>query len=384
MAGFDLGAGLQAANSFLGAQEHGQDRDYLAKQRAYQGAVMDAGLQTLPDQTAADQQRLKYAAAQSAAGLETLPGQTRNAISGQELAATDMDFRKRMQPGLQAIAEKEQQFQAEQQPIQQQVTAAGNQRAVDNIPAQAADQAGANNAKANERQLAAFRAFGQAVKANDTDGALQVANQWASTESLRSGTKGKTFTGIKTVGEANGPNGDTRAYQLVADDGSTFNVPFAHVKAAADQAKTGDYTMHQGRAGDVYTLNKNTGKLTQEVAPSETYARNTNATGSKKPAQLQMAEFLMDAPENKGMTRTQALQSVKTAMEKPRHQFILEQVAKTALPGSDPAEEYAKWAKLYDSAKGTQPGLTPSGGAKPSNTVPNPMIDDRFNSLFQP
>ena len=92
----------------------------------------------------------------------------------------------------------------------------------------------------------------------------------------------------------------------------------------------------------------------------------------------------MDAPGNKGMTLTQALDTVKTGLEKPRHQFIIEQVAKTALPGTDPSVEYKKWADLYDSAKGSKPGLTPSGGAKPSNTTPNPMIDDKFNSLFQP
>lgn len=382
MAGFDLGAGLEAANSFYRAQEHGQDRDYLAKQRGYQSAVMDAGLSTLGDQTAAQSQQYKLAAAQSAAGLEKLPGQTRNDITGQELAATDLDFRKRMQPGLQAIQEKEQEFQATQQPLVQQVTAAANERGVADIPEQEAARVGANNVKGNERQMTAFINFGQAVKNNDKAGALQVANQWASTEALRQGTKGKNFVDVRTTGDASGPNGDTRAYQLVADDGSTFDLPFAQIKAAADRAKTGKYDVKIGKAGEVYTFNENTGAIKQEVAPSESYARRTN-TGAK-PAQLQMAEALMDAPENKGMTLTQALATVKTGLEKPRHQFLVEMAAKNALPGSDPAAEYEKWAKLYDSAKGQKPGLTPSGGAKPSNTVPNPMIDDRFNSLFQP
>lgn len=348
--GFNLSAGLAAADGFFKAQEHSEDRNYQKKQRDYQQQLMQAGLDTLPDQTAADRARLQLSAATNSAGLETLPGQTANTVARQGLEQSGLAF------------------QAEQLPRQQQVASAGLDSQVAQIPENEKQRVGNNATQASARQKQAYLDFAVSLKNNDKGGALQIANLWSKTESMRQGTAGKNFIDIRPSGE-----GDKRVYRLVADDQSVFEIPFATLKAAAEQAKSGKYSMHQGRAGDVHVLNEQTGQVEQKVAPSDAYARNTS---ENKPAQLQLAEALMAAPENKGMTLTQAMEKVKTGLEMPEHQFVMGLVGKNALPGGDLAAEYQKWADLYGKAKGS--------AAAPSNRGAAPTIDPRYQSLFTP
>jgi hypothetical protein len=299
--GLNLGAGLAAADSFFREQDQAKDRAYLQQQRDYQGKVMQAGLDTLgdktaseragyqlsaakntsgldmlPDQTAADRLKLKLDAATSTAGLDTLPGATANTLTRQGLESGDLTF------------------QAGQQPKVQQVAAATTDRAIADIPEQEAQRVATNAGKLSERHLAALRELGQSLKSNDKAGALEVANRYSDAEALRTGTKGKRFVNIEMKGD--GANG---SYHLTAEDGSGVELPAAAVKQALDSAKTGKYSMHQGKEGEVYTFNENTGALERKVAPRADYGdRGTSGNALLDPETLKV----MAAQGNTGDT----------------------------------------------------------------------------------
>lgn len=265
----NLGAGLAAADSFFQAQEHAQDRDFTLKQRAYQSARMQAGLDTLPDQTTADKARLGLAADTSNAGRRVLPGQTANVMAQQGLAATDIAFQGTQQPKVQAVQAGASQFALDSQPKQQAIAGAGLDAGVAQIPENERVRTDANASAATARHQQALVDLSRYLGANDKAGAIAQVNSVAQSESAAAGTKGKKFVDIVPTGEKSA-TADNRAYELVAEDGTRVPIPYAAVQQAQAMAKTGKYSMHEGRAGDVHVLNENPGSLETKVpAPSK-------------------------------------------------------------------------------------------------------------------
>lgn len=360
----NLGAGLSAATGFFQAQEHSQDRDYLAKQRDYQDKTMQAGLSTLDDWTASDRARAKLSAAQSGAGLDMLPGKTANTMRQQELDKGGLDFKVEQQPIEQANTAK-----------QTTVSGAGLDMAVSNIPAAQQANDAKNRDAFTSQHINDFAQFGRLIQMGDKAGAMVHAQSVSDAEAKRTGTLPKKIVDYRTTGQKTA-DGDNRAYNFMYEDGSEVPIPHSAVSGSLAMSKTGKYSMKQGRAGDVQVLNENTGDVQTKVAADPNYARSAGSN-QHTPAQLQLVNAYMDAPENKGMTFSQAWDKVRTSMEKPRHQAILELVGKNMMPGSDPQKEYEKWADLFDHARQSAPGL-------PSNSPLAPTIDPKFQNLFIP
>lgn len=343
----NIGAGLSAAAGYFQEQEHSQDRDYLSKQRAYQDQIMQAGLSSLGDRTAA-----------ASAGLDTLPGQTSNTVKANRIKGAGLDFEEGQQPVTQAITASDNQFKLDSQRKAQLVAGAGLDRDVADIPEREEARV-ANNAKTfNADHLEKLATLATLIGAHDHQGALDYANKAA---------PGKKFVGIQAMGEATPATGtagaiDTRGFDLVEDNGTKTNLPWAALNAAAGMKKTGKYTMHEGRDGNVRVLNENTGEVKTPVAGDPARAR-APGVNQHTPAQLQLVHEYMAAPENKGMTFSQAMERVKTSMEKPRHEAILEFAGKDLMSLNDPQGAVAKWTKLYDNIK---------DASKPAQYTPNP------------
>lgn len=168
------------------------------------------------------------------------------------------------------------------------------------------------------------------LSVNDKAGALAHVNMVADSESAQAGTKGKKFINIVASGEKTDAN-DSRAFDMMAADGSKIAIPFAAINQAMAMSKTGKYSMHAGRAGDIHVLNENTGALDTKVPADPNYVRSAG-NNQHTPAQLQLVNAYMAAPENKGMTFSQAMEKVKTSLEQPRHQAICAHT-----PGESPA-----------------------------------------------
>lgn len=366
-----IGAGLAASSGFFADQEHLQDRAYLQQQRDYQNKQNQAGLSTLDDRTSADRAAAKLAAARSAAGLDMLPGETNNQNKANQLRGVGLDFDLSQAPVQQGIAAQGLAYQAETQPKEQRLKSAGLDMAVANIPDQNAARV-ANNANAMSQQhMQALVALGQRLSANDKTGALEYVNKMADGK--------RQFVDIHAKGDLAPGGADTRAFDLVDSTGKAETIPYSALNQAMSMAKTGKYSMHVGRAGDVHILNENTGDLKTPVPADPNYARTTGGN-QHTPAQLQLVNAYMSAPENKGMTFSQAMDKVKTSLEKPRHQAILDLVGKNLLPGGDPNKEYQKWADLYDHAKGSAPGASAPSNKGAAGTM---AINPKYQSLFK-
>lgn len=375
----NLSAGLAASSGFFQAQEHAKDQEFLAKQREYQNQVMQAGLASLDDKTRAESAQARLLAAQANAGIDTLPGQTANAIKSNQLQSAGLDFEAQQQPILQGMQASTNRAAQLNQPKQQAISNAGLDASVAQLPELEKARLDSNATQMTARHTQALVDLSRYLSANDKAGALAHVNRIADAESAQAGTRGKKFVNIVASGQKAGDN-DSRAFDLVASDGSKVSIPYAAVHQAMAMSKTGKYSMHEGRAGDVHVLNENTGSLETKVPADPNYVR-TAGTNPHTPAQLQLVNAYMAAPENKGMTFSQAMEKVKTSMEKPRHQAILELVGKNLLPGADPQKEYQKWADLYDRAKGNTPSAKPG---LTSNSSPAPTIDPKYQHLFTP
>lgn len=362
----NLSAGLAAADSFFQNQEHLQDRDYLAKQRAYQQAIMQAGLDTLPDKTRAEVARYGLDTDTSNAERQVLPGQTANALKRQGIESGTLDFQQRQQPIEQGIAAADTQFRADTQPQQQAVEKAGLDRAVADIPEQEAARVAGNVSKMTARHVQNLVDLSRYLTANDKAGALAHINAVAPSEPT---LQGKKFVDIA-------PDVQGNQYVLTTEGGEKMALPFKAIQQAAAMAKTGKYSMHEGRDGSVKVLNENTGDLQVKVPANPDLVR-TAGNNAHTPAQMQIAQaYMKDDPK---LTFTQAMEKVKTASEKPTHQLILDMVAKDPGAINDPEGAYKKWAHIVQMAKS---GSTMD--PNPSNSGAGVKIDPKYQSLFTP
>lgn len=363
-------AGLSSLHAAWKGGDEGNKERALEDERAYDKQTRAAGLSTLDDHTAAQREQFKLSAAQSSAGLDMLPGKTANALRQQELDKGSLDFKVEQQPIEQANTAK-----------QTTIAGAGFDMAVSNIPA--AQQA--NDAKNRDaftaQHINDFAQFGRLIQMGDKAGAMVHAQSVSDAEAKRTGTPLKKLVDIRLTGQKIAA-GDDRAYNFIYEDGSEVPIPNTAIASSMSALKTGKYSMKQGRAGDVQVLNENTGEVQTKVAADPNYARSAG-TNQHTPAQLQLVNAYMEAPENKGMTFSQAMDRVKTSMEKPRHQAILEFAGKDLMALKDPQGAVEKWTKLYDDIKGVQ-NPVPRASELSSNSPAAPTIDPKYQNLFIP
>ena len=363
-----IGGGLAAVGGFYQGQAELKDAEFLAKQRAVQIANAQAGLDSLPARTKAEITGAELSTARNTAGMQTIQPETDNAVRAARLRGAGLEFEAQSLPGKQQIAAAEQEFQINNLPKTQALAKAGLDRAVAKVPILDAQQAAEGVNSWNDQNSREMLMMAQHLAANDKNSALTLANKIAAGK--------KNYVDLQATGEK-GTSGDTRGFDLIASDGSKYNIPFSALSGAMPRGKPGKYSMKQGSAGDVHVLNEETGQLETKVQADPNYGSKPG-NNQNTPAELQIIRAIMAAPENKDMTFSQAMARVKTSMEKPRHEAILDLVGKTINPGGDPQKEYDRWADLYDRAK---------GGGSPSSANPGKPelgIGQKFLNLFTP
>jgi hypothetical protein len=348
--------GLAAANAYFDQNEHLQDRDHLAKQRAYQQAVMDAKQSGLGDEAAAESAVNRLKAEQARSGLEILPQETKNRVDQLSLEGGDIAFKKTMQPTVHENAKKS-----------ETVRGAGLDLAVEQIPVNQKKQT-ANNAqeldKAHAQHLATL---GQRIFSGDIEGALNYMNDTAAGK--------RKFVELKPV-KVDGK----QAVQAIDSEGNHVLFPRQSLEHAINMQKTGKYSTHMDRdSGALYVTNEFTGDV-QEKVKGDPRRIQAAATGGK-PSEMQMQyQFLTQHPDGPKLSAEKATEMVtkgsRKTPEERYHMYKQELVKQTiGAPDIDKISELAQKLSGYDPK--ASPGI---GGA--SNT-PNPVkIDPKYQGLF--
>lgn len=360
----NIGAGLSAANAFFKQNEHIQDRDYLAKQRAYQQQVMDTEAAGLSDASAAKTAANRLAAARANAGMETLPQETQNRMAGLGLESGDIAFRKAQQPAMQENARKATTVQG-----------AGLDSAIAQIPEQEKARVAGNAGAANQRHQQALIELSSYLTSNDKAGALSHVNAVADAEALRTGTAGKKFVDIQAVGD-----GEDRAFALVAEDGSQIAIPYAAVLQAKQAGQSGKYKFFtDDKTGRVIAADERTGRVEEKIAadPQRMRALLDSGSGSDSdPADVKTAKWL----KRTGIAQTdqQSWDMARSARAKSRAEWVGEMMKSAILPNST-SKEVTEIRQMLEEQynalqKSSSPGLQ-SGSNTPSQFKVNPSYE---------
>lgn len=376
----NIGLGLQAADAFFKA-------DDARKTREYTQALRDAELSGLPDRTNAERSGYRLRAGQNQAGLDMLPQETENKRSRLTLESGDLAGQKERQP-----------VEQQTKTVQANMGLSNAQNDQANLPK---TQAVKNNAVQSQflqsnadldllpdkLEAAAVQGvlskqgqtdmvvgtLGQLIARQDKEGALRFANNVAKRTKLIPTSNGKNFTDIRPV--RGGPNGD--GYIFVTEDGQENFVPVQAIKGAMDKLKSGEYQFIHDNYGNVYAGNKATGSVTQ------THQGDPNLRRAQhNPADVQSAEWLMKNVPRYANNPELAWDAVRSSKEKTRTSFIMDYVAKNALPGQDTNQLADTAGKVYDALRQNQgPTAAPSNSAT-GGTLGSGTYDPRINSLI--
>lgn len=357
----NIAPGLAAVNSYFDQNEHIQDRDYLAKQRAYQQAVMDAKQGGLADEAAATNAVNRLRAEQARSGLEILPQETKNRVDQLGLEGGDIAYKKAMQPTLQANATKA-----------ETVRGAGLDLAVKQIPFNEKKQTASNAHELDQIHAQHLATLGQRIFSGDIQGALNYMNE-------TDGGKRK-FVDLKPV-----KVGDQQAVQAVDDQGNHELIPRKALEHAMNMQKTGKYKfMTDDNTGRVIAGNENTGDVVEKI-PADMSRLRTGWNGGK-PSEMQMQyQFLTQHPDGPKLSAEKATEMItkgshKTAEER-YHAYKQELVKAEAGLGRVP--DIAKINQQAAQLSGYDPNVK-TGLSNGSNTPNTVTIDPKFESLFKP
>jgi hypothetical protein len=366
-----LGLAAIAGNAAFDQNRVLKDQAYQDQQRAYQGKVMDSELSTLDARTGAVGARAGLDAAQSDATRSMVPAQTKLGLSNLSNAQGAADFAGAVQPIQQGIERAGLVFKAKEQPKEQQLASAVTDEKLFDLPRQLreahirgviSEDAMADNVMGN---------FGQILASNDKPRALKFANAVAKQNGLYPGTDGKNFVDIQLNG-AKTAGGDTRAYNLVADDGTSIAVPYSAIASSTAKLKTGEYDFIHTPDGTIASGNKKTGAIAIGRPGDPNYYKDS--ADSKKSEMERQYAFLTSHPDGPKLSAQKATDMItKGAHKTPedRYHIYKEELAKASIGFNRPLD----FAELDRQARGLA-GYTPAGSGAPglSNTVPNPML----------
>lgn len=350
----NIGAGLSAANAFFKQNEHIQDRDYLAKQRAYQQQVMDTEAAGLSDASAAKTAANRLAAARANAGMETLPQETQNRMAGLGLESGDIAFRKAQQPAMQENARKATTVQG-----------AGLDSGISQIPFNEQKRVATNAFEKDQIHKQHLLTLAQRIFSGDTQGALNYMNEAAAGK--------RKFVDLKPV-IVDG----VQAVQAIDDQGSHEIIPRKALETVLSQQKTGKYKFLKNDNGQVIAGDELTGNA-KEVIPPDPKLSALGVNG--KPSEMQMQfTFLTQHQDGPKLTKEKATEMItkgshKTAEE--RYHAYKTELVKAAASWNKPIEmdkinEQAAALAGYDPNK--TPGLQ-SGSNTPSQFKVNPSYE---------
>lgn len=161
------------------------------------------------------------------------------------------------------------------------------------------------------------------------------------------------YNGVKVVDVQ--PANDNSGVNYIMSDKSAKFVPTQELQRGMGALKSGDFQFIHDAAGNVYSGNKATGSVTQQVKGDPAQHNKQHA-----PAEVQSAEWLMaNVPKYKD-NPTAAWEAVRSAREKTRSDFVMDFVSKNAMPGADVNAISKQAGDMYDTLRKAQSGSATS------------------------
>jgi hypothetical protein len=354
----NLGLGVIAGNSFFDQNKANEDRAYVQKQRDYQSQLMQSGLDTLPDQTAATRSQYQMTAAKNTAGLDTLPAETQLKQSKLGLEQGDTAFKQEQQPILQAT-----------ETDTNTVKKATADQDILMLPRTLAQRAASGAVDAVKAKTALIAALGDTIQMGDPEITKQFV-QSAFDSGLFEEHVGKKVGAVGVRKDASGQN------VFVAQD--TAGNPLFEIGASALEhvrASRGKNELKTLKPGETLVNVKDGKANTLATAPESITGRNQHT-----PAEVQTAEWLM---KNKVATdANDAWSKVRSAREKTKPAFIADLMKGSIMPGmrADDVKGMEKnFGDMYDRLHVGGPGLP---NPAPSNNPAAPTISPQIKDLI--
>jgi hypothetical protein len=356
----DLSQLAIGGNAAIQAQRDIEDRNYLTKQRELGTARINAGLETLPDEMAAEKSRLALTRAQSDAGLDTLPAESRVKKLNTQ------------------IAEEKAQFGLDQLPTEQKTQRVKNDMGLTTaeaesklLPQKIFSELTQGTITQDQARDRVFGTFAQKIMDNDKEGLLQFANQVAAIPGFFPNTDGKKFVDIQPVG-SNENGVDTRAYRMVTSDGTYKDVPASQLASAFQRQKASE--LKTLKPGEILVGVKGGKASALFTAPESLKGANQHT-----PAEVQTAEWLIKNGVAKDPNAAWSM--VRSARGKTKAAFVADLVKGSIMPGTksaDLVEMEKTFGDMYDRLHSDSPGLP----APASNTPSVPTIDPKVKELI--
>lgn len=360
----NLGLGLIAADEYFKEGDRRKEREYIQRKR-------DAEMSMLDDKTASDRSAYQLGSARNRSAMATLPQEEANRTTRLGLEGATLAGQQKRQPveeqtkdiqanmGL-SNAQSDQTNQPKAQEVknntlQGQVLQSRSDLAM--LPEKIRQAAVSGKLNAQGQGEIVLGTLGQLIARQDKNGALEFANQIAKVSDILPNTNGKTFTDITPV--RGGKQGD--GYNFTTSDGETRFVPVQAIQMAMGKLKSGEYQFIHTGDGSVYSGNKSTGQVTQA------FQGNPALTGKQHtPSEIQTMNYLI---ENKvARDHNQAWEMVRGAREKTRSSFVMDHVAKNAMPGQDSRKVAEQAGAIYDDLRKSQGSAADAakGGGSPN------------------
>jgi hypothetical protein len=209
--------------------------------------------------------------------------------------------------------------------------------------------------------------MGHLIRSGDKQGLINFANSVTAEGGVLPETNGHKVVDVLQDKQGGG-------YQFVYEDGAgntktTQTVPASRFQDAMTRVQPSDFTAHTSKDGTIVAVDK---RGNSKIA----YKPEQGAMGQEhKPAEVKTAEWLIQNGVAKDAN--QAWNLVSSAKEKTRSSFVMDYVAKNAMPGQDTSKIAQQAGTIYDTLKQSE-GPAPTQSTQGSN---NPQGDKLLKKL---
>lgn len=354
-----LGLGLVAANEYFKEGDRQQQRDRDAQRFEWERQKAQSELSTMPSLADATRTGAQLRSKQNTANLGLVDLETDLKRSKVALEQGDVTNKIDLQPTQQSTAIKQAEIASTLADFQ-----------LDDLPRAIAEKKRQGVFSDADAAVASVAKLYDVTKSGDPGQVVSFINGINATlpEKIRKpeAVSARVIQDPKT--------GEPTLVAMGADGQPVFQMAQSHMKRVADSL--GKTDLKELKPGERLVGVKN-GQASELYAAPE----SKSMRGQHAPAEVQTMEWLME----KGVAKneTQAWEMVRSAREKTRSAFVMDYVAKNAMPGRE--RDTASMAeKVYDSLQGGggAPSAPQPGTGNPSRPAVPGRTDPRIKSLI--
>lgn len=354
-----LGLGLMAANEFFREGDRIKQRDREDQRFEWERQKAQSELSTLPSLADAKRTDAQLRTKQNTANLGLVDAEADLKRSKVELEQGDVSNKIDLQPTQHSTAIKHAEIAS---------TLAGFQ--IEELPRVIAEKKRQGVFSDADAAVASVAKLYDVTKTGDPNQVVSFINGINATlpEKMRKpeAVSARVTQDPKT--------GEPTLVALGADGQPVFQMAQSHMKRVSDSL--GKTDLKEIKPGERLVGVKN-GQATELYAAPE----SKSLRGQHAPAEVQTMEWLLE----KGVAKNeaQAWDMVRSAREKTRSAFVMDYVAKNAMPGRE-RDTAAMAEKVYDSLQGGggAPSSPPPATGTPSRSAAPGKVDPRIKSLI--